>query len=93
VCTWWLFPFAQLPDLEAVIATVPAEMPVIDTGNSYPFRHEKIGEVAAGKSESVWASEQLGRPVIKALNAILAPTLKASAKHKAGGSDRDPRRG
>jgi hypothetical protein len=48
---------------------------VIDTSNYYPFRDGAIAEVDGGKPESVWVSEQIGRPVVKAWNAVLAATL------------------
>ena len=34
-----------------------------------------ISEIDNGKPESVWVSEQLGRPVVKAWNAVLSHTL------------------
>lgn len=68
-------PFAQIPHVASVFADVPNDVVVIDTGNYYPFRDENIAEVDEGKPESVWSSEQLGRPVIKAFNAALAETL------------------
>lgn len=68
-------PFAQIPNVASVFTAVPANVVVIDTGNYYPFRDENIAEVDDGKPESVWSSEQLGRPVIKAFNAVLAETL------------------
>ncbi len=54
---------------------MPADVVVIDTGNYHPFRDENIGDIDDGKPESVWSSEQLGRPVVKAFNALLAETL------------------
>jgi predicted dinucleotide-binding enzyme len=55
---------------------VPLSVPVIDTGNYYPgFRDPQIPEIDAGQVESVWVTEQIGRPVIKAFNNILAYSL------------------
>jgi len=68
-------PFAKIPDVAGVFTDLPADVAVIDTSNYYPFRDENIAEVEAGKPESVWANEQLGRPVVKAFNAVLAQTL------------------
>lgn len=68
-------PFAQIPEVASVFAGVPAGVVVIDTGNYYPFRDGNIAEVDNGKPESVWSSEQLGRPVVKTFNALLAETL------------------
>ncbi|MDK3022712.1 NAD(P)-binding domain-containing protein [Cupriavidus taiwanensis] len=68
-------PFAQIPNVASVFGDVPANVVVIDTSNYYPFRDGNIAEVDEGKPESVWSSEQLGRPVVKAFNALLAETL------------------
>lgn len=68
-------PFATYPKLADLLREVPADVAVLDTSNYYPFRDGSIPEVDAGKPESVWVSEQIGRPVIKAWNAVLAATL------------------
>src|SRR3954466_5392705 len=62
---------AELP--KDLFDTVPQDVPVVDTGNYYPgLRAPQISEVDAGMPHSVWVSKQLGRPVIKAFNNILA---------------------
>lgn len=68
-------PFAKYPALRQILGSVPDKVVVIDTSNYYPGRDGAIKEVDDGKPESVWVSEQLGRPVIKAWNAALAATL------------------
>lgn len=68
-------PFARYPELADVFSNVPADVVVIDTSNYYPFRDGEISQVNEGKPEAVWVSEQLGRPVVKAWNAVLAATL------------------
>lgn len=68
-------PFAKYPDLKQTLSHVPEKIVVIDTSNYYPGRDGAIKEVDDGKPESVWVSEQIGRPVIKAWNAVLAATL------------------
>jgi predicted dinucleotide-binding enzyme len=73
-------PFARYPDLAGLLSDVPAEVVVIDTSNYYPFRDGAITEVDDGKPESVWVSEQIGHPVIKAWNAVLADTLSDRGK-------------
>lgn len=79
-------PFARMPDLSGLLADVPDSVTVIDTSNYYPARDGQIAEVNAGKPETVWASEQVGRPLIKAWNALLAQTLANSgAEHGAPG--------
>lgn len=65
---------AELP--KDLFDTVPQHVPVIDTGNYYPgLRDPQIPEIDAGMAHSVWVSKQLGRPVIKAFNNILAYSL------------------
>jgi 8-hydroxy-5-deazaflavin:NADPH oxidoreductase len=73
-------PFAKYPDLGSIFSNVPPEVVVIDTSNYYPFRDGAIDEVDNGKPESVWVSEQIGRPVIKAWNAVLSQTLSEKGK-------------
>lgn len=68
-------PYASIPDVAAVFADVPEDVMVIDTSNYYPQFGTRIAEVDAGKAESVWSSQQLGRPVMKTFNAALAKTL------------------
>lgn len=66
------------------VAKLPKELfdeldenaPIVDTSNYYPdLRDSHISELDDGKVESVWVSEQIGRPVIKAFNNILAHSL------------------
>jgi predicted dinucleotide-binding enzyme len=73
-------PFASHPDLANLFENVAPEVVVIDTSNYYPFRDGAIAEVDGGKPESVWSQEQIGRPVVKAWNAVLAETLEAGGK-------------
>jgi 8-hydroxy-5-deazaflavin:NADPH oxidoreductase len=49
---------------------------VIDTSNYYPHRDGKIDAMERGQVESLWVAEQLGRPIVKAWNAVLAATLQ-----------------
>jgi len=48
---------------------------VIDVGNYYPFRDGRIDEIENGLTESVWVERQLGRPVVKVFNSIIAKAL------------------
>jgi len=66
---------------------VPADVAVVDTGNYYPSRDGRIAELDEGKVESVWVSEHLGRPVVKAFNNIYASHLIEKARPK-GAPDR-----
>jgi 8-hydroxy-5-deazaflavin:NADPH oxidoreductase len=68
-------PLTQLAGIAPLIAGVPAETVVIDTSNYYPHRDFKIEAIEAGQVESLWVAEQLGRPIVKAWNAILADSL------------------
>ena len=68
-------PMKATPQLKELFEHVPASVVVADTGNYYPFRDEKIDALEQGQAESVWAAEQLGRPLIKAYNNLLSLTL------------------
>lgn len=61
---------------------------VIDTGNYYPVRDGRIDGIEEGMADSEWVAAQLGRPVFKAFNNVVAPSLK----HK-GTGDPDQRLG
>lgn len=74
-------PTVAIPTLpKDLLANVPENVIVVDTSNYYPFRDADIEEIKNGKVESVWVSEQLGRPVIKAFNNLLAETLANGGK-------------
>ena len=65
---------AELP--KNLFVKVPAGVPIIDTGNYYPgMRDTQIAEIDDGMAESIWVSRQIGRPVTKAFNNILAYSL------------------
>jgi 8-hydroxy-5-deazaflavin:NADPH oxidoreductase len=59
---------------------VPESVVVVDTGNYYPQRDGRIEEIESGIPESLWVSQQLGRPVIKAFNNIRAQHLMEVGK-------------
>jgi predicted dinucleotide-binding enzyme len=63
-------PFHRLADVAPVVASLPSETIVIDTSNYYPSRDDRVDAIESGQVESLWVVEQLGRPVIKAWNAI-----------------------
>ena len=68
---------------------------IIDTANYYPdVRDARIPEIDAGMPESVWISQQLGRPIFKAFNSLMFHALSELGK-PAGSPDRagDPGRG
>lgn len=64
----------QLP--KELFAKLPRHVVVIDTGNYYPgMRDEPVAAIESGLTESQWVAGQLGRPVVKAFNSILAHSL------------------
>jgi 8-hydroxy-5-deazaflavin:NADPH oxidoreductase len=69
-------PIKAIPSIRDIINQVGEEVIIVDTSNYYPFRDGKIEEIENGMVESVWVSNQLGRPIIKAFNNLLAYTLE-----------------
>jgi predicted dinucleotide-binding enzyme len=69
----------QLP--KDLLARLPKHVVVIDTGNYYPgMRDEPVAAIESGMPESQWVAEQLGRPVVKAFNSILAHSLATTGQ-------------
>lgn len=78
-------------DVDVVIITIPligilklpphlfkdvsANTVIVDTCNYYPIRDGKIQEIENGMPESVWVSNRLQCPVVKAYNTILYRSL------------------
>jgi len=61
---------------------VSSDVLVIDTGNYYPVRDNRIAAIENGQVESEWVSEHLGRPVIKAFNNIGFKSLLENGRPK-----------
>lgn len=61
---------------------IPARSTIIDTCNYYPIRDGKIKEIEDGMPESIWVSNHLQRPVIKAYNNIFYRSLVNSGLSK-----------
>jgi predicted dinucleotide-binding enzyme len=80
-------PLNRLPGIAPLIAAVPADTVIIDTSNYYPARDSRIDSIEAGQVESLWVSEELGRPVVKAWNAIGSDSFARKGK-PAGSPDR-----
>ena len=59
-----------------------ADTIIIDTCNYYPIRDGRIEDIENGMPESIWVSNQIQRPVIKAYNSILAGSLVCSVRSK-----------
>jgi predicted dinucleotide-binding enzyme len=65
---------ADLP--RTLFANVPSSVVVIDVGNYHPeLRDGRIDAIDRGMLDSQWVAQQIGRPVIKAFNNILAASL------------------
>ncbi|MFV8325883.1 NADPH-dependent F420 reductase [Flavobacterium sp. ZS1P14] len=74
-------PTIAIPQLdEKLFTNISEKVIIVDTSNYYPFRDSEIEELKNGKVESVWVSEQIGRPVIKAFNNLLAESLANGGK-------------
>ncbi|MCP2072469.1 UNVERIFIED_ORG: putative dinucleotide-binding enzyme [Pseudomonas lini] len=76
-----------LPALSALpsdlFTAVPDSVPVVDTSNYYPgLRDPQIAEIDQGMTESVWVTKQIGCPVVKAFNNVLAYTLAELGRPK-----------
>jgi 8-hydroxy-5-deazaflavin:NADPH oxidoreductase len=65
---------ADLP--RGLFANLPTSVVVIDIGNYHPeLRDGHIDAIDRGMLDSQWVAQQIGRPVIKAFNNILAQSL------------------
>ncbi len=74
-------PEKSVPELpKDLLARTPASAVIVDTGNYYPQRDGNIAGIEDGTPESVWVSDEIGRPVIKAFNNIQAQKLMDSGK-------------
>lgn len=73
-------PFIRTPDLKALLAGLPEESVIIDTSNYIPARDERLEAIENGQPDSVWAAEQLGRPIAKAWNTIYSASLKEAGR-------------
>jgi predicted dinucleotide-binding enzyme len=85
-------------DVDVIVITIPligilklpqhlfkntsANTAIVDTCNYYPIRDGIIKDIEDGMPESVWVSNQLQRPVIKAYNTILYRSLVNSGLTK-----------
>lgn len=73
-------PFASVPLLRWLLSGLPPKVLVADTSNYFPNRDGPIVAVDRGQVESLWVSEQIGRPVMKAWNSVLAATLSGKGQ-------------
>ena len=81
-------PTKAVTDLpKQLFANVSSNVVVIDTGNYFPeLRDGRIDAIERGMLDSQWVAQQIGHPVVKAFNNILATSLldKGAPKGKAG---------
>ena len=77
-------PYGAISNLpESIFTKLSDDAIVIDTGNYYPeVRNEHIEGLGNGKIESLWFSNIINRPVIKAFNTLLAYSLAELGKDK-----------
>lgn len=80
-------PLNRLTDIAPLLAGLPDDVVVVDTSNYYPVRDDRIEAIDAGQVESLWVVEQVGRPVVKAWNAIGSDSFARLGK-PAGDPDR-----
>lgn len=80
-------PLGRMPEVASLVTRLPSETVVIDTSNYYPQRDGRIDAIDAGRTESLWVTDRLGRPIAKAWNAIGSDSLANKAK-PAGSPDR-----
>ena len=71
-------PQKNIPDLPAgVLDGAAAGAAYVDTGNYYPRERDgRIDAIEEGTPETQWVGQQLGRPMVKAFNNIVAPHLQ-----------------
>lgn len=76
-------PLIGIPDLSPqLFQNLPTDVVIIDTCNYYPIRDGLIKDLEDGMPESIWVSNQLERPVVKAYNNILYRSLVHSGHTK-----------
>src|SRR5919206_2167577 len=73
-------PLPGVPAVAPLIRSLAEEAVVIDTSNYYPHRDGRIDAIEAGQVESLWVVEQLGRPIVKAWNAIGSDSFAKKGK-------------
>ena len=76
-------PMASIRALEPLVKVkIQPSATVIDTCNYYPSRDGRIQELDDGMPDSVWVSQTLAVPVVKALNNIIADNMVTSTREK-----------
>ncbi|MEV4476325.1 NAD(P)-binding domain-containing protein [Nonomuraea sp. NPDC049504] len=80
-------PLGRLPDLRPLTDRLPAGVVVADTSNYLPQRDGRIKDIEDGMPQGLWIEQQLGRPVIRAWNALVQTTLSDKGRPP-GAADR-----
>src|SRR6187402_1215181 len=77
-------PEKNIPDLPGrLFRQLPKDVVVIDTGNYYPsLRDGAIPGLDHSSIDSLWVQEQLGIPVVKVFNSILAESIRDLGRPK-----------
>jgi 8-hydroxy-5-deazaflavin:NADPH oxidoreductase len=74
-------PLSNVPNLPSgLLAGLVPGAAVVDTGNYFPPRDGRIEEIDNGMTDSGWVERQLGYPITKAFNGILADRLLTHAR-------------
>lgn len=70
-------PYGAVSSLpESMFIKLPQDAIIIDTGNYYPeMRDAQIEGLGNGEAESLWLSNLINKPVVKAFNTLLAHSL------------------
>ena len=66
-------PLRAVPELPG--SSIEGDAVVVDANNYYPQRDGQIAAIDEGKTSSRWVQEQLGHPVVKVFNNIVAAQL------------------
>ncbi len=77
-------PQKNVPNLpKKLFEQLPADVVVIDTGNYYPsLRDGVIPALEQSGIDSLWIQDQLGVPIVKVFNSILATSLRDFSRPK-----------
>ncbi len=77
-------PQKSIPDLpKGLFEQLPEDVVIIETGNYYPnIRDGHITELDKSGIDSLWVQQQLGFPVVKVFNSILATSIKDLGRPK-----------
>ena len=68
-------PLNRIPAVADLFSPLPADTVVVDTSNYFPGRDSTIPAIEGGEIESHWVENQIGRPIVKAWNSILADSF------------------